>query len=181
MKKRVLAGLLAIGMTAALAACGSDAATQEAATEVVEETAEETTEAVEDAAEDVSEEAGMDPEAENEAIQATLTYMGGLYVNGNPDDDMELAIFRNEDGDTIFVIYELGAFNYGFYTTEDATTEDGREYEKVLVDDETTYGYYFNEDLESGILVGADGTVYDAIALDESVARDLVKTTITGQ
>ena len=131
--------------------------------------------------EELREEAGMDPEAENETIQATLTYMGGLYVNGNPDNDMELAIFRDEDGNVIYVIYELGTLNYGFYTTEDATTEDGRTYEKVLVDEKTTYGYYFNEDLESGILIGTDGTVYDALALDESVARDLVKTTITGQ
>ena len=94
---------------------------------------------------------------------------------------MKLAIFRNEDGNVIYVINELGTLNYGFYTTEDATTEDGRTYEKVLVDEKTTYGYYFNEDLESGILISTDGTVYDALALDESVARDLVKTTITGQ
>ena len=180
MKKRLLTGLLAIGMTMTLAACGSEAATQEAATETAAEATEADTETTE-AADDVSEEAGMDPEAENETIQATLTYMGGLYVNGNPDNDMELAIFRNEDGNVIYVIYELGTLNYGFYTTEDATTEDGRTYEKVLVDEKTTYGYYFNEDLESGILIGTDGTVYDAIALDESVARDLVKTTITGQ
>ena len=136
-----------------LATCGSEAATQEAATETAAETTEADTETTE-AAEDVSEEAGIDPEAENETIQATLTYMGVLYVNGNPDNDMELAIFRNEDG---------------------------RTYEKVLVDEKTTYGYYFNEDLESGILISTDGTVYDALALDESVARDLVKTTITGQ
>ena len=125
MKKRLLTGLLAIGMTMTLAACGSEAATQEAATEAAAETTEADTETTE-AAEDVT-------------------------------------------------------LNYGFYTTEDATTEDGRTYEKVLVDEKTTYGYYFNEDLESGILIGTDGTVYDALALDESVARDLVKTTITGQ
>lgn len=47
------------------------------------------------------EESIMDPETLNQSVQDTLTYEGGLYVNGNPDSDMELAIFKNEEGESI--------------------------------------------------------------------------------
>jgi len=106
----------------------------------------------------------------------TLTYMGGLYVNGNPHTDMELAIFRNNTGDVIYAIYELGRHDYGAFATKDATTADGTTYTQILASENKTYGYYFNEDLTSGILVSADGQVYDALALDETVARDLMPT-----
>ena len=88
---------------------------------------------------------------------------------------------RNEEGDVIYIIYELGSYEYGMYTTEDAKLDDGREYEKIIVNDEKTYGYYFADNLEEGILISANGEVYDALALDESVARDLVRTTIVGE
>jgi len=106
----------------------------------------------------------------------TLTYMGGLYVNGNPHTDMELAIFRNNTGDVIYAIYELGRHDYGAFATKDATTADGTTYTQILASENKTYGYYFNEDLTSGILVSADGQVDDALALDETVARDLMPT-----
>ena len=126
----------------------------------------------------VYEEINLDEEVEK--VQATLTYMGGLYVNHDPENDMELAIFRNEDGDIIYIIYELGHYDYGMYTTEDKTLEDGTTYEEIQATD-ATYGYYFDEDLTTGILVGADGVVREAIELDESVARDLVTYTIKGE
>ncbi len=124
---------------------------------------------------------GIDPETAAQAVQDTLTYMGGLYVNHDPENDMELAMFRNEDGDVIYIIYELGNYEYGMYTTEDAKTDDGRNYEKIIVNDDKSYGYYFDEDLTTGILIGEDGKAREAIELDESVARDLVRTTIVGE
>ena len=117
----------------------------------------------------------------NRDAQDTLRYMGGLYVNGNPENDMELAVFRNEQDEVLFVIYELGTYEYGTYTTEDAETEDGRAYTKIMVDDEKAYGYSFSENLTEGILVSADGKVYNALALDESAARDLAGAMITGE
>lgn len=51
----------------------------------------------------------------------------------------------------------------------------------IIVNDDKSYGYYFDEDLTTGILIGEDGKARDAIELDESVARDLVKTTVVGE
>jgi len=67
------------------------------------------------------------------------------------------------------------------YETEDAKTDDGQEYTKILASQDKTWGYHFREDLTEGILVDDGGRVRDALAMDESVARDLVKTTILGQ
>ena len=84
--------------------------------------------------------------------------------------------FRNDTGDVIYAIYELGRYDYGTFTTEDATTADGTSYTQIFASENKTYGYYFNEDLTSGILVNADGQAYDALTLDETVARDLAQT-----
>lgn len=123
----------------------------------------------------------IDMEEEVAKVQATLTYMGGLYVNHDPENDMELAIFRNEEGDIIYIIYELGHWDYGMYETVDKTTDDGRDYAEIQTSD-PVYGYYFtDEECNEGILIGADGKVRDAIALDESVARDMVRYTLVGE
>ena len=123
----------------------------------------------------------IDMEEEVAKVQATLTYMGGLYVNHDPENDMELAIFRNEEGDIIYIIYELGHWDYGMYETVDKTTDDGRDYAEIQATD-AVYGYYFtDEECNEGILIGADGKVRDAIALDESVARDMVRYTLVGE
>ena len=192
MKKKLVMTMLAGVMSLALCtACtsGAEAPAEEAATEetveATEEVAEEPTEETaeeptEEAAEAEAEDEGVDEEANLEAVQASLTYMGGLYVNGNPDCDMELALFRNEDGDMIGIVYELGNIEYGQYETEDGTLEDGTAY-TIIKFGEKTFGYYFDESLETGILVDQDGNVNEALALDESVARDLVTTTLMGE
>jgi hypothetical protein len=192
MKKKLVMTMLAGVMSLALCtACtsGAEAPAEEAATEetveATEEVAEEPTEETaeeptEEAAEAEAEDEGVDEEANLEAVQASLTYMGGLYVNGNPDCDMELALFRNEDGDMIGIVYELGSIEYGMYETETGTLSDGTEY-TVISFGEKKFGYYFDESLETGILVDQDGNVNEALALDESVARDLVTTTLMGE
>ncbi|MBO6214683.1 MAG: hypothetical protein J6N76_04010 [Lachnospiraceae bacterium] len=191
MKKNLLAMMMAGVMSVAvLAGCGAKgdtaatAETQEATEETVaEETTEAAAEETAEAADNESAEALAEAEAmdeENaEAVLASLTYMGGLYVNGNPDCDMELAIFRRDDGGLVAVVYNLGSIWYGEYTTEDATLDDGSTYEKIKVEDQE-FGYYFSEDLTEGILIDNEGNKYDALAMDESVARDLVKTTLLG-
>ena len=189
MKKKLVMTMLAGVMSLALCtACtsGAEAPADEAATEeTVEATEEVAEEPTEETAEEPTEEAAegedeIDIDAEVETIQASLTYMGGLYVNGNPDCDMELALFRNETGDMIALIYDQGTIEYGNYETEDGTLDDGTAY-TILHIDNKTFGYYFDETLETGILVDQDGNVNEALALDESVARDLVTTTIVGE
>ena len=58
-------------------------------------------------------------------------------------------------------------------------TDDGRTYEK-LIGTMGEYGYYFNEDLVSGIIVDSEGNVYDAVELDEAASRELVSKTLGG-
>lgn len=189
MKKKLVMTMLAGVMSLALCtACASEPAApaEEAATE---ETAEATEEVAEEPAEETAEEPAeetaegddeIDIYAEVETIQASLTYMGGLYVNGNPDCDMELALFKNEDGDMIAIVYDEGSIEYGNYETEDGTLDDGTAYTILYIGDKT-FGYFFEESLETGILIDQEGNVNEAIALDESVARDLVTTTIVGE
>ena len=83
--------------------------------------------------------------------------------------------------ESIYLIYDAGMIEYGIYDTEDAVAEDGTEYEQINVRDDLTYGYYFSEDMTEGMLVDEDGVVYASLALDERVARDLVRTTIVGE
>lgn len=176
---RITTGLAAVSVMASLAACGgSKEEASEAGGLVMEKIDKTTGEPIADSA--VSEEAGMDPNDENAAIQATLTYMGGLCVKDNPDSDMQFAMFRNEDGDLIGLVKEKDSFNYGIFTTESATLEDGKEYTKVDIFG-TVYGYYFNDDLKSGVLINENGKVMDAVELDEDAARELVKITVTGE
>ena len=129
-----------------------------------------------EAAEDVE---GMSADALIEDIQGTLTYMGGLHVNDDSDADMKLAIFKNEDGDLVYIISDKDTIEYGLYETEPAVAEDGTEYEQINVTNDLAYGYCFYGDMSEGILVN-DGTVYECRSLDESAGRDLVRMTIVG-
>ena len=173
--RKVLAGLTVTTIFGILVACGKNA----------EEVASEATEAVSEVAEtagEVAETAGkemMSLEEQIQAVQDTLVFMGGLKTGDDAAKDIEIAMFRNDQGDIIYVYVEDGHLDYGMWTTEDATTADGKPYSK-LTGGEKEYGYYFNEDLVTGIIVDADGTVYDAVELDEKVARDFVSQTLGG-
>jgi hypothetical protein len=156
-------------MIAALTACGKAGSAEQAA------------DAVQEVAEAAAEEEGMpNPEEEIKAVQATLTFMGGLKTKDDAAKSIQTAIFRNDQGDVIYIYAEDGTVHdYGMYTTEDAKTADGREYAKV-VGGMGTYGYYFNEDLTSGIIVDQDENVYDAVELTEDDARAYVAQTLGG-
>ena len=173
--RKVLAGLTVTTIFGILVACGKNA----------EEVASEATEAVSEVAEtagEVAETAGeemMSLEEQIQAVQDTLVFMGGLKTGDDAAKDIEIAMFRNDQGDIIYIYVEDGHLDYGMWTTEDATTADGKPYSK-LTGGEKEYGYYFNEDLVTGIIVDADGTVYDAVELDEKVARDFVSQTLGG-
>ena len=190
----MLSAAAAISLSAALTACGGAGGTQApaeapAAQESADPSASQTgaAEAAESeepqAAEeetDLSDQPGMNPTAEFEAVKATLTYMGGLKVKDDPSNDMEFALYRNEDGNLVGLVFEKGRIYYGICDLpEKATLEDGREYEKLKIE-EADFGYYFSEDLTSGILVNEEGKVFDAVELPESRADELVKSTITG-
>ncbi len=169
--RKVLAGLTVTTIFGILVACGKNA--EQAATEVSE-----ATEAVSEVAETAGEEM-MSLEEQIQAVQDTLVFMGGLKTGDDAAKDIEIAMFRNDQGDIIYIYVEDGHLDYGMWTTEDATTADGKPYSK-LTGGEKEYGYYFNEDLVTGIIVDADGTVYDAVELDEKIARDLVSKTLGG-
>ena len=176
--RKVLAGLTVTTIFGILVACGKNA--EQATAEVAEAT--EAVSEVAEAAGEVAETAGeemMSLEEQIQAVQDTLVFMGGLKTGDDAAKDIEIAMFRNDQGDIIYVYVEDGHLDYGMWTAEDATTADGKPYSK-LTGGEKEYGYYFNEDLVTGIIVDADGTVYDAVELDEKVARDFVSQTLGG-
>ncbi len=181
--RKLAAGLAATTMIAALTGCGDTAtATATEAVETTQEAAAEVEETVTEAAAEVAEaaeDAMPDLEEEIAAVQKTLTYMGGLQTADDADKDIKLAIFRNTDGAIIYIYTEPDFFDYGMYTTEDATTADGRSYSKIA-DSSKTYGYLFNEDLVTGIIVDTQDNVYDAVGLDEDGSRALVSATLGG-
>ena len=181
MKKKLVAVLIGVMCLGAAVACnqaeeiveGEVGAVEE---EVVEDVQAEVEEVVEDVVEDVEDEMPS-AEEEYEAVKATLTFMGALK-SVDEASDMQLALFRNTDGDIVTVIYKDGAVqDYGFATNEEAETEDGQAYTKVLLD-EKEFGYAFNEDLVTGILVDEDGSVYEGGELSEEDAFLLVRSTI---
>ncbi len=184
--RTLVAGIAATAMMASLTACGNtDAAEVAEATEVVE-AASETAEAAVDSAEAVSETAEAvadempDLESEIEAVQNSLTFMGGLMTAEGAEKAIDIAMFRNDQGEIIYIYAVDGTISdYGMYTTEDATTADGRTYSKITGSDKE-YGYYFNEDLVTGIIVDTDGTVYDAVELTEEGAREFVRQSLGG-
>ncbi len=171
MIRHFVTGVAAVSMIAALTACGNTASNATAPAD----------EAVQDAADAVAdeEEGLMSLEDEIKAVQDTLTFMGGLKTADGADKKIDLAIFRNDDGDVIYIYVEDDSLDYGMYTTETTKTADGREYAKITGGNET-YGYYFNEDLVSGILVDTKGNVYDAVELTEDAARAYVAKTLGG-
>lgn len=176
--RKVLAGLTVTTIFGILVACGkSEEAVATEATEAVSEVAEAVDAAQEDAA--GAQEEMMNLEEQIQAVQDTLVFMGGLKTGDDAAKDIEIAMFRNDQGDIIYIYVEDGHLDYGMWTTEDATTTDGKPYSK-LTGGEKEYGYYFNEDLVTGIIVDADGTVYDAVELDEKVAREFVSQTLGG-
>ena len=151
--------------------------------EIAEDAVEQVSSDVEEALDEAADAAEADgdeirtPEEELEAMKADLVYMGGLYIK-DPENDLMMAIFKNA-GVPVAVVQKLGNTYYGEFTTEDGTTEDGREYSKMLIEDKE-FGYHFHledEDAES-FLVDEDGTIYDAYDMDESVAFDMVLDTL---
>ena len=198
MKKKTIALLIGLMSVAMLAACGnnSETTTEDAATEeaeaVVAEPVEEVTEdasaedttaadtAAEDTvAEDTQQAAAdevIDDQAEFEKLKESLVYMGGLNVT---DDDLQFAMYRNNDsGDLLVYVKKQGSLDYGMLETEDAKLDDGTEYSKFNLGG-TDYGYYFNEDLVSGIFVDG-GNKYDGTELTEDAALKLVEETMLG-
>ena len=167
---KVLAGLTVASIFAVLVACGKSATN--ASTTNAGETAAEVTDAA-------GEEGMMSLEEQIQAVQDTLTFMGGLKTADGAAKDIDIAMFRNDQGDLIYIYVENGHLDYGMWTTEETTTADGKTYAK-LIGGEKEYGYYFNEDLKTGIIVDSEGTVYDAVELDEGVARAFVNTTLGG-
>lgn len=167
--RQLMTGIVSLSMIAALTACGKAGSAEQAA------------DAVQEVAEAAAEEEGMpNPEEEIKAVQDTLTYMGGLKTKDDAAKSIQVAIFRNDEGDVIYIYAEDGTVHdYGMYTTEDAKTADGREYAKVVGGTET-YGYYFNEDLVTGIIVDQDENVYDAVEVTEDDARAYVAQTLGG-
>jgi hypothetical protein len=188
--RTLVTGIAATAMIASLTACGNTAATAATeATEAVAETAEaaaETAEAVAETAEAAAETAEAaadempDLESEIKAVQDSLTFMGGLMTAEGSAKDIDIAMFRSEQGEIIYIYAVDGTIkDYGMYTTEETTTADGKTYSKITGSD-SEYGYYFNEDLVTGIIVDTDGTVYDAVELTEDSARDFVRQSLGG-
>ncbi|MBR1670565.1 MAG: hypothetical protein IJ695_07670 [Butyrivibrio sp.] len=169
----VVTGACAVMILASVTACSKTVSSTETAEEV---------QVTEEAPAEAQDEAGADevnPEDEAAAVQATLTFMGGLKTADDADKAIAVSMFRNEDGDIIYTYEEDGNLDYGMYTTETVKTEDGTEYAKIE-GSIGTYGYYFNEDLVTGIIVDTTGKVYDAVELDEEGARAYVNKTIGG-
>ena len=169
----VMATILSVGM---MAGCGSHTEAPVTESVPVEETVQSTeTDAVTEAAP-----ADTTPSATivNENENSDIVYLGGLYAV-SPTCDMNLALFQSA-GEPVAIV-EIPAENilyYGTYTTEDAKLEDGTEYTLLTVEDHK-FGYFFLDEY-TGILVDEDGNVYDAKAMDESFAMDMVNTTING-
>ena len=155
----VAAGITAFAMFTACGKNGEEAAETAAETAVT---------AAAETAEEESEE--IDMEAELQAVQNTLTYMGGLYIS-DPDNDLMFSLFKNEGGDMVAVVNKLGAKYYGILDeTPSKTLDDGRGYTSFTLDGHT-FGYYFGN---APFVVDEDGTVYEGKDVDESVARDMV-------
>ena len=180
MKNRKVSIIIAmISLTVMLAGCGSAGAGEvlaaggNEASQVTEDTQSTDTADEVDPVEDYS------PEAEVERLKEVNTYMGGLYIS-EPDNDLQFSIFRNENGDLVFIVTKLEDVYYGIIDeTTDAVTEDGRPYTKFTLED-TSFGYHFEADQVDAFMVDEDGAVYKAKELDESAAWDMVLRTLGG-
>ena len=172
--RRIVVGIVAATMCLSLAACGNKDVKQEVA-----ETTEQVAEVVEETAETAAEDEMPNPEEELQAVQDSLVFMGGLKTADDAAKKIDVCMFRNEQGDIIYIYNDADIFDYGMFTTEETKTDDGQTYEK-LIGTMGEYGYYFNEDLVSGIIVDSEGNVYDAVELDEAASRELVSKTLGG-
>ena len=172
--RRIVVGIVAATMCLSLAACGNKDVKQEVA-----ETTEQVAEVVEETAETAAEDEMPNPEEELQAVQDSLVFMGGLKTADDAAKKIDVCMFRNEQGDIIYIYNDGDIFDYGMFTTEETKTDDGKTYEK-LIGTMGEYGYYFNEDLVSGIIVDSEGNVYDAVELDEAASRELVSKTLGG-
>jgi len=172
--KRIVTGLVAATMCLALAACGNGDIKKEA-----DETAEQVTEVAQETTETAAEDEMPNPEEELQAVQDSLVFMGGLKTADDAAKKIELCMFRNDNGDIIYILSDEGSLDYGMWTTEDAQTADGQTYVK-LIGGMSEYGYYFNDDLVTGIIVDPEGNVYDAVELDEAASREYVSKTLGG-
>lgn len=153
----------------------------EVASEVVEEEpVEEEPVEEEPVEEETTEEEVVDDEANLEAVQASLTYMGGLFVNDSEECDTELAIFKNEDGGLVYLVYEADNIYYGLDPEcVDLELEDGTAVTAFTLDD-ADFGYAFNEDMTEGVLVDSNGDIHTASELSEEEARAMVAVTLVG-
>ena len=172
--RRIVVGIVAASMCLSLAACGNKDVKQEVA-----ETTEQVAEVVEETAETAAEDEMPNPEEELQAVQDSLVFMGGLKTADDAAKKIDVCMFRNEQGDIIYIYNDGDIFDYGMFTTEETKTDDGKTYEK-LIGTMGEYGYYFNEDLVSGIIVDSEGNVYDAVELDEGASREYVSKTLGG-
>ncbi len=170
----MMAGVMAF---AALTGCGSEKASETAAATETAETEAPAADSSAPAADSADDEDNVDNEIE--LVQASLTYMGGLYIS-DPENDLMFSIFKNEQGDLVSVVTKLDKLYYGILgDTPSATLDDGREYTQFTVEDHT-FGYYFGDETTDSFVVDEDGTVYFGKDLDESVARDMVTRTLSG-
>lgn len=172
--RRIVTGLVAATMCLALAACANGDIKKEA-----DETAEQVTEVAQETTETAAEDEMPNPEEELQAVQDSLVFMGGLKTADDAAKKIDVCMFRNEQGDIIYIYNDGDIFDYGMFTTEEAKTDDGRTYQK-LIGTMGEYGYYFNEDLVSGIIIDTEGNVYDAVELDEAASREYVSKTLGG-
>ncbi len=180
--KRLFVCAMSAGLMLIMTACGSTADSVSAKnlshyTVENSEEVEETGTTIEDT--DIAGAESDDSEAQIQAVQDTLVYMGGLKTPDDAEKSIELAIFRNDVGDLVGIVTDDGDLHYGMFTTEDSVLEDGRTYVKIHIED-LVYGYFFNDDLVSGILIDTEGKVYDAGELSEDAAREYVRKTLGG-
>ena len=189
-KKFVVVAMITVMSTAfMLTGCTNETPAEPAVepTEEVTEEAEATEEVVEEepveeepVEEEVVEEEVVDDAANLEAVQASLTYMGGLFVNDSEDCDTELAIFKNEDGNLVYLVYEADNIYYGLDPEcTDLELEDGTSITAFTLDD-ADFGYTFSEDMTEGILVDSKGDIHTAAELSEEEARAMVAVTLVG-
>ena len=102
-----------------------------------------------------------------------VVFMGGLYANDGKSD-MNLALFREADGNPT-VLVQIGAdYYYGNLNTTEKKLEDGSAYTALTLGGKE-FGYRFDdESLTVGIVVDAAGEMHSAVTLDESVAKDML-------
>ena len=102
--RQLMTGIVSLSMIAALTACGKAGSAEQAA------------DAVQEVAEAAAEEEEMpNPEEEIKAVQATLTYMGGLKTKDDAAKSIQVAIFRDDQGNVIYIYAEDGTVREYIY------------------------------------------------------------------